>query len=298
MTVKEAREIEERFNRISIPTEEDIFLYTEAMDFLIREENRPEDMLHLGGWYYDWRKFDLALKYYEMAAAFDIDLADECLGYIWYYGRTGEKDYEKAFRYYSRSMERGNLVSTYKIADMYKNGYFVEKDYEKYKEIIEQLYPKVKNARFLGEPLPEVFTRLAGIRKEQGRMEEAADLYLQAKDFLAQRIRYNPFFGNLNIMKWLIDDLYGIIDFDPDYIDFYDLYYVLNRPAKVSFFCGKWKQELESVLEDGACAVRFNDKWFRDRDEFFLKAAVNDQKLTAVYDMLHGFEVVLKNGNN
>lgn len=94
----------------------------------------------------------------------------------------------------------------------------------------------MKNARNLGAPLPEVFTRLARIRKEEGRPEDAADLYLKAKDFLAQRISYNAFFGNLNIMKWLIDDLYEIIEFDPEYIDFYDLYYVLNRSTKVSFF--------------------------------------------------------------
>lgn len=298
MTVNEARQIEERFNRISNPSEEDVFLYTEAMDYLIHEEKKPEDMVRLGGWYYECRKFDLALKYYEMASAYDIDAADECLGYIWYYGRIGEKDYEKAFRHYSKSMERGNLVSTYKVADMYKNGYFVEKDYEKYKEIIEMLYPKVKGARYLGEPLPEVFTRLARIRREQGSTEDAADLYLQAKDFLAQRIRYNPFFGNLNIMKWLIDDLYEIIEFDPEFMDFYDLYYVLDRPARISFFYDDKKQELESLMEDGACVVRFNDKWFRSRDEFFQKAVLADQKLTTLYDDLYGFEVLTDDGDH
>ena len=55
MTVKEAREIEADFYKISNPSEEDVFLYTEAMDFLIREENRPEDMMQLGGWYYESR---------------------------------------------------------------------------------------------------------------------------------------------------------------------------------------------------------------------------------------------------
>ena len=298
MTVKEAREIEEQYYKISNPSEEDDFLFTEALAFLIHEENRPEDMMHLGGWYYEKRNFDLALKYYEMASAFNIDMADVCLGYIWYYGRTGEKDYEKAFRHYSKSMQRGNLVSTYKVADMYKNGYFVERDYEKYKEIIEDLYPKVKNAYYLGEPLPEVFTRLARIRKEQGRMEDAADLYLRAKDFLAQRIRYNPFFGNLNIMKWLIDDLYEIIRFDSDDIDFYDLFYVLKRPAKVSFYYHNEKQELESLPEDGALVIRFNDKWFRSRSEFFLKAVLNNHKLTALYDDLYGFEVTIDDGDH
>ena len=31
----------------------------------------------------------------------------------------------------------GDMVAAYKVADMYKNGYYVEKDYEKYKLIIE-----------------------------------------------------------------------------------------------------------------------------------------------------------------
>lgn len=298
MTVKEARQIQERFNSMSNPSEEDMFLYTEAMDFLIHEENKPEDMMQLGGWYYECRKFDLALKYYEMASAFDIDAADECLGYIWYYGRTGEKDYEKAYRHFTKSMDRGNLVSTYKVADMYKNGYFVEKDYKKYKEIIEKLYPKAKDCRFLSEPLPEVFTRLARIRKEEGRTEEAASLYLEAKDFLAQRIRYNPFWGNLNIMKWLIDDLYEIIDFDPWYMDFYDLFYILKRPAKVSFYYDSQRMEVESVMEDGACVVRFGDKWFRSRDEFFRGAVAREKMLTSLYDEMYGFEVVMEDGDH
>lgn len=291
MTVDEARKIQRDFYDKSNPSEEDIFLFTEAMGFLIHELSDPHDMMELGGWYYDRRRFDLALKYYEMASAYNIDAADECLGYIWYYGRTGERDYEKAYRHFSRSMERGNPVSTYKIADMYRNGYYVEKNPEKYRQIIEDLYPRVKNASYVHEPLPEVFTRLARIRKEEGRFEEAADLYLQAKDFLAQRIQYNAFFGNLNIMKWLIDDLYEIIEFDPEYVDLFDLYFVLKQPAHVTFFYKMKKQVLESMEEDGAVVVHFNDRWYRDRDEFFGKAVVDGEKLTSLYRKLYGFHV-------
>ena len=291
MTVDEARKIQRDFYDKSNPSEEDIFLFTEAMGFLIRELSDPHDMMELGGWYYDRRRFDLALKYYEMASAYNIDAADECLGYIWYYGRTGERDYEKAYHHFSRSMERGNPVSTYKVADMYRNGYYVEKDQEKYRQIIEDLYPRVKDAGYVHEPLPEVFTRLARIRKEEGRLEEAADLYLQAKDFLAQRIRYNAFFGNLNIMKWLIDDLYEIIEFDPEYVDLFDLYYVLKQPAHVTFFYKMKKQVLESMEEEGAVVVHFNDRWYRDRDEFFMKAVVDGEKLTSLYQSLYGFHV-------
>ena len=75
-------------------------------------------MMELGGWYYEQRQFDLALKYYEMAAAGKDMQAYKCLGYIWYYGRTGKRDEEKAFRYFEKCMKAGDLQTAYKVADM------------------------------------------------------------------------------------------------------------------------------------------------------------------------------------
>lgn len=121
MTISEANKIKEQFYSIDQPSEEDIFLFTEAMDFLISETHDPTSMMELGGWYYGEKDYDLALKYYEMAAAYDSTDAYECLGYIWYYGRTGQKDYEKAFKNFSRAAERGDLIAEYKVADMYKD---------------------------------------------------------------------------------------------------------------------------------------------------------------------------------
>lgn len=293
MTIKEARKIVEDFtDNTKKMTEDDFFMFSEAMDFLINEEHKPQDMMYLGGVYYEMKRFDLALKYYEMAATYDYDEAYECLGYIWYYGRTGEKDYKKAFDYFSKMMDKGNLVATYKVADMYKNGYYVEKSQEMYEKIIEELYPKVKNCNMVFDPLPEVYTRLARIRKEQGKSDDAVNLYLRAKDFLAQRIRYNAFFGNLNIMKWLIDDLYEIIEFDEEFFDFYDLYFLLKTPHKITFEYEDQVYSLESVMEGGECAVNFKGKWFHSRDDFFKDACIGETKLTTIYDDLYGFEVI------
>lgn len=292
MTVKEARQIVYDFSdNTKKVSDDEFFLFAEAMDFLINEEHHPEDMMYLGGVYYEMKRFDLALKYYEMAAAYDYDEAYECLGYIWYYGRTGERDYKKAFEYFSKMMDKGNLVATYKIADMYKNGYYVTKDMATYCKMIEELYPKVQNCRNVFDPVPEVYTRLAKIRTEQGKLEEAVNLYLYAKNFLAQRIRYNAFFGNLNIMKWLIDDLYELIEFDEEYFDFYDIYYLLKTPHKVSFDYEGKTHQLESSMEGGECVVCYDGKWFHSRDDFFKDALIGDNKLTSIYDDLYGFEV-------
>ena len=141
------------------------------------------------------------------------------------------------------------------------------------------------------DPVPEVFTRLAKIRTSQGKEEEAVDLYLYAKDFLAQRIKHNAFFGNLNIMKWLIDDLYELIEFDEEYFDFFDLYYLLKSPHKISFVYDDKEQKLESVMEGDECNVCFNGKWFHSRDDFFKDACIGNTKLTAIYRDLYGFEV-------
>ena len=37
--------------------------------------------------------------------------------------------------------------------------------------------------------------------------------------------------------------------------------------------------------------IHFDDKWYRDRDEFLKKARLDDRKLTSIHDYLYGFDV-------
>ena len=292
MTITEAKRICREYYELTNPSEDETFIFTEALQYLIDRTKDPAYMLDLGGYYYEKRQFDLALKYYELAAEYDFLPAFTCLGYIWYYGRTGEKNYEKAFYYYDKAAKQGDVVSAYKVADMYRNGYFVDRDPEKYKQIIEGLYPKVRHARMLDDPLPEIFTRLARIRSDEGRSDEALELYDAARDFLAQRIRYNAFFGNLNIMKWMIGDIYKLREFDPDDFGLYDLYYLFTGPAKIRFMFDGNVHEAEAVREEDVVAIRLDGKWYRDIDEFFKRAELDGELLTMRYAELYGFEVI------
>ena len=220
-------------------------------------------MVELGALYYGQRSFDLALKYYEMAARKNNPYAISDLGYIWYYGRTGERDYEKAYLYFKRAAEMGDASAQYKLADMYRNGYFVEKDEAKYRDMIEELYVRFKTAYVPDPPVPEVYTRLAGIRAEEGRTAEALALYGEARKNLSYRIRLNPFFGNLNIMRRMIGDIYRLKPFDSKNFSLYDLYYVLAQPARVRFLYAAEPYEVRSVEEDGGVVVSFDGKWYR-----------------------------------
>ncbi len=269
--------------------EDEEFMYTESLRFLIEETEETRWMVELGGYYYELRDFDLALKYYEMADRFGDRWAPEGLGYIWYYGRTGTRDYEKAFHYYSKAAELGSIKSRIKVADMYKNGYYVDQSYDEYCKIIEECYPLVKKAKYLGEPKPEIFTRLAAIRKEQGRIDEAVRLYQEAKEFLRQRIVYTQFFGDLTIMKYLIRDLYALTELDPADLDLYDLYYLLEQPGTVTFYHLGLAHEVLAVREEAGIAVAFDGEWYRDADAFFRKAAIDGEPLTVLDRRLYGF---------
>ena len=292
MTISEAQKIQRDFYKLTNPTEEDCFLYAEALDFLITETKNPDYMVALGGMYYEQRRFDLALKYYEMAAESGNLYAISNLGYVWYYGRTGERNFEKAFYYFDKARQMGDLIAAYKVADMYKNGYYVDRDYEKYKAIIEELYPKVKHARQLDEPLPEIFTRLARIRTEEEKTAEALRLYEVARDFLSQRLQVHSFFGDLNIMKWMIGDIYKLCPFEREFFGLYDLYYLLTRPVKVRFVFEEEPHEVEAVQEGAALSIRFDDSWYRTVDDFFQKASVNGELLTTLYEELFDWEVL------
>lgn len=66
--------------------------------------------------------------------------AANTLGYIYYYGRLGKPDYEKAFFYFSVGSTYGITESTYKLADMFLKGLYVKRNLPLAASMIERLY--------------------------------------------------------------------------------------------------------------------------------------------------------------
>ncbi len=104
-----------------------IEIYLEEID-----NGNAAAMTNLGSLYYTGRcgeqNYEKAVRYYTMADQHGERQATENLGYCYYYGRTGEVDYKKAYHYFVKGALDNHLNSLYKIGDMYKNGYYVEKD--------------------------------------------------------------------------------------------------------------------------------------------------------------------------
>ena len=292
LTIEKAQQILDDYYDLTQPKYEDDILLIHALEFLIKETNNPEYMVELGAWYYGQKQFDLAEEYYLMAAKLGYNDAYECLGYIYYYGRVGHPDYEKAFHYYKLASDKGNLVAAYKLADMYKNGYYVQKDYPRYVQIIKDLYSKIQGATNTFDPVPEIYSRLAKIYVEEGNEDQAIQLLLIAKEFQSQRLIYSQFFGDLTIMKYIVNDLYSLIQFDPDYMDLFDLYYALQKPCKVAIEILGDDHIIEAKYEDGLFYICMEDKNYEDVDQFFQNAMIHDEPLYSQYVNVNYLEML------
>ena len=296
MNYADARRTVQDFYDLKNPSESDEFRYTEALTYLIEKTKEPEYMYDLGWYYCSKKNFDLERKYMEMAAECGCKPAMEELGYMWYYGQHGEQDYDKAFYYFSKGAESSNgnvnLWCKYKLADMYRYGCSVEKDEDKYREIIEEAYEQVKAPDHLNDPFPEISLRLAGIREEQGKQEEAAGLLKRAKRFMAERLSMEVFWGHVEVMGRIVRYLYKLRPFNQESADFYDLFYLTQMPGQYEFLYKGKKIRIEAAQEDGEIRIRYDGKWYRSFEDFCLKAEIGNSRFTSIYDETGRVEAV------
>lgn len=161
----------------------------------------------------DYKK---AVPYLEKLGETGEYFAYNCLGYIYYYGRVNNKisEYEKAYKYFSLA-EQGNVYeATYKLGDLYRNGYGIKKDckiafglYSRYFEDQLATFLKEKYAN----KLPDICLRLAscyfngiGVDKDI----DSALLHIKLAQLSSfERIKVWNFFGNISVDK-SINSLY------------------------------------------------------------------------------------------
>ena len=272
------------------------FAYTEALGWLIKSSGEPKYMSELAWFYCERKRFDLEQKYLEMAAECGFGPAFEELGYMFYYGQNGEKDYRKAFECYTKGAQpdrfgnKGSLWCRYKIADMYRFGCYVEKDEERYRELIEEAYEEVKNPHLLNEPFPEIAYRLAGIRAEQGRTNEAVTLLRRAKRFMAERLSYELFWGHIEVMGRIVGLLYRLAPFSDDEADFYDLFHLTLKHGRYAFTLRGERKVLEVSGEGEERAIACDGQFYRDFGDICRKMTFSGEKLTALYDEVYDVE--------
>lgn len=299
MEVSEARKNVLDYYEISNPSESDSILFTESLHLLIEKTKDPKYMSELAWFYCERKQFDLEYKYLQMAAECGFGPACEELGYMYYYGQHGDQNYEKAFEYFSIGAKpdkyghQGSKWCKYKLADMYHYGCFVEQDDGKYRQMIEEIFDELAGPAKLNDPVPEVFYRIAKIRVKDGDTEEAINLLRYAKDFMAERVSYGPFWGHIEVMGRIVRLLQELTPLDQEKADFYDLFYIL-RAGKPATFKRNGIEYLIEVSEDEEHALHFTDKWYRDFEDLCNRAEVDGVKITAIYDEFYDFKTIAK----
>lgn len=166
------------------------------------ENENADAMTNLGSLYYTGRcgeqNYEKAVKYYTMADKLGERQATENLGYCYYYGRTGEVDYKKAYHYFVKGALCNQLNSLYKIGDMYKNGYYVKKDEKEAFDIYNYCYSQMTatSKRLIGA---DICMRMGevyyyGIGTEKN-YELALKFYQESEQYFYQKIKDGAFFA-------------------------------------------------------------------------------------------------------
>ncbi len=285
------------FYRQDDPTEEQQFRFVEAMKILIDQAVWEDDIIafsyNLAMYYRDIKEFDLEKKYLELGAKYGSSFHKEQLGFIWYYGLTGDQDFEKAYRCFSECDTRR---SQYMLADMYHDGAYVPYDPMKCRYIIEDLYDQVESEkddpRFTVSTLfPEIALRMVRMNLEVG----AEDNYdwndlLDSRIILTKRQRRRPFWGNIKTMREILEAM-AEMQAGCRLIDLYDLLTLDRQNARITFDYKGKPYHLEIFTHEGETVYRYEDRWYHGAEDFLEKARIEGQRITSVMTFVENIEL-------
>ena len=188
-------------------------------------------MIMLGDYYFNTKKIELAIAYYKKAIENKNPLGYTRLGFMYYYGKGIGKDYNEAFKLFSRGALEGETTSVIKLSDMYKNGYYVEQNYGTSVNILDPLFQKgmkdLLNKKYKNNPIFEVALRYADLFLNgyhfKKNLRKALNYYILAyRGFMLQDNskdhlnKINYCLNNINTLKEELSDLYN----DYELLDF------------------------------------------------------------------------------
>lgn len=155
-------------------------------------------------WPCDWQASAQCLE--ELLQHPGKDYAANSLGYIYYYGRLddGQPDYEKAFSYFTRAAAAGLYEARYKLADMYKNGYYVPKDWTMAYNLTLSVYYKTREQFMQGDdmvPFADAALRMGAFMLEDGQIDDAQAYLLEADFAIRRRMMRGDFFGDTKVFS-------------------------------------------------------------------------------------------------
>ena len=293
MTVDEANNKIEEFYEILSPTKEQINDHIEELKFLA-SKNDLFGMREFGNAMAYYGRYDIAEKYYNMVIESDKNPNKELshstfahieLGDLYLKDYIGKKNYDKAYQHYKMAAFYGNVLAKERIADMYKEGIYVKKDYARYVKIITELYEKYKDNYGVDISLS---LKMAKIRYDLGDCEGCKEI--------VRIFELGGGFGGINIFS-IENDIKDIIEIqklqyklgmiNESEFDIFSLDSLNSIYKKFSF---KYRNKRYEVRYNELGYYEFENTKYKSLTDLILKARIQDKAILEILDKIINYK--------
>ncbi|MCD8294043.1 MAG: hypothetical protein LUE27_02185 [Clostridia bacterium] len=199
-------------------------------------------------------------------------------------GYIGRRNRKKAYEYYKFASERGYLAARLALAEMYRDGMCVEKDFDTYRSLVLSIYEEFISAGgacamvCINYAIPEI----AKVYLEDGEPEKAGEALIQG---LSSSMSLWPYGIPVNgTDAKLADMLYKVYVMPEDKHEIADLLVLLKSPCSVLLTADGKEYGIEAVQDGKDILVKYDGKYFRDPVSF-MNTAVAGNKLIRELDM-------------
>lgn len=207
---------------------------------------------------------------------------------MYFSGKLGSPDYRKAFEYFSRaavaepvgdgksletSYKNVRFDAKYKLAIMYKNGLYINKSYDKYKELITEIYEQIKEEKWYEQRF-DIKNEMAEILLNEGMEEKGLELLLESRGDLCLFVKNYGFYSE-DLIK-TNELIYRKMEFDYTDIRPEDVTYLLNKEGLMRFMYQDKPYRISVEIIDGRTMIRYEDKYYTDPVTFMEKAQVEE----------------------
>ena len=283
MTVAEAKEkIRQYYIHYLDMNEDDKFILDELCRFVYEQTGDINYLL-------EGFDFNGDPKYLEKIYLYAVECGDEhtayVLGKLYESGRLGQPDYAKAYEYYLRASKTkpigdGTFENSYrqvhndakiKLAEMYRRGIYVEKDVDKYKELINEAYEDVKDKDWTYIRYETLFAK-AKLELEEGNIEKGLEILYMAREEFWHLLRGAQEEEDYRLLDEINTTLYRYQELDYTEADPKDITELLKKPLTVSFLYDGVFYKIRCYKDKDDMLVEFENKLYRDPIDFIMKA--------------------------
>ena len=294
---KKSQDIIHEFCNILSPTKEQIDEYLSAIKFLADKKNLYA-MREYGNAMTYYGLYEVSKKYYNMVIELCRDannplsessFAHIGLGNLYKNNCIGNCSYELAYRHYLTASSYGNDLAKERIAEMYRDGLYVKKNFNLYVKIITELYNKnLTNDNF---DLSLCY-KMAEIKYDQKKYEECKKI--------VRKFELGSGFSSINyfFISTDVNSIIGIHEIkyklglvNEKEFDIFSIAALSKKHNQFSFRCHNKKHILKFDKFDNLSTYEFMGIKYKTLTEFVLKAKIQGKTILEAMESFTNYKV-------